>query len=361
MFGGCRRDTVILACRAGGEVDEAEWGVRMQSMSFLKSWVGGISGVVLILVLVLGGIGWYWSIEPEPFSTRSFPELAQRSDKPRVPGEVTTLTLMRLVQTLLDKPGGYLSNDIGLPSVFMDNMPAWEYGVLVQVRDFARALRKDISRSQSQSTENEFLTVAEPKLHFDHSSWWLPATEGEYREGLNALSQYRQSLADQRQTHAQFYARADNLRVWLADVETRLGSLSQRLSASVGRTTLNVDLAGDPEATQSTESPEQMQVQTPWLEIDDVFYETRGSAWALLHLLNAVSVDFKFVLEKKNALISLKQIIRELEGTQQSLHSPLVLNGRGMGILANHSLVMANYISRANAAIIDLRELLSQG
>ena len=31
------------------------------------------------------------------------------------------------------------------------------------------------------------------------------------------------------------------------------------------------------------------------------------------------------------------------------------------GVLANHSLVMANYISRANAAVIDLRNLLSQG
>jgi hypothetical protein len=33
--------------------------------------------------------------------------------------------------------------------------------------------------------------------------------------------------------NAQFYARADNLREWLATVNTRLGSLSQRLSASV--------------------------------------------------------------------------------------------------------------------------------
>jgi hypothetical protein len=38
-----------------------------------------------------------------------------------------------------------------------------------------------------------------------------------------------------------------------------------------------------------------------------------------------------------------------------------VLNGRPFGFFANHSLVMANYISRANAAIIDLRELLRRG
>jgi hypothetical protein len=39
----------------------------------------------------------------------------------------------------------------------------------------------------------------------------------------------------------------------------------------------------------------------------------------------------------------------------------MILNGSGFGVLANHSLVMASYISRANAAIIDLRDLLSQG
>jgi hypothetical protein len=39
----------------------------------------------------------------------------------------------------------------------------------------------------------------------------------------------------------------------------------------------------------------------------------------------------------------------------------MILNGDGFGLLANHSLVMANYISRANAALIDLNELLQQG
>ncbi len=67
------------------------------------------------------------------------------------------------------------------------------------------------------------------------------------------------------------------------------------------------------------------------------------------------------MLEKKNATVSLRQIIRELEGTQEPMWSPVVLNGTGFGLVANHSLVMASYISRANAALIDLRELLSRG
>lgn len=326
-----------------------------------KPWIGSIGGVVLALLLLIVGLGWYWSSAPAPFSTNSLIEWDEQTDRPLVSGEVTTLALIKVVETLLDKPGGYVSNDVMPPGIFMDNMPSWEFGVLVQVRDFARALRKDISRSQSQSTENKHLTVAEPKLHFDHKKWLLPPSESEYREAVKALRRYHAGLSDPSQQQSQFYARADNLRVWLADVETRLGSLSQRLSASVGRTALNVDLAGEPGATQSTATPDQMEVQTPWLEIDNVFYEARGTAWALMHLLNAVAVDFESVLQKKNALVSLKQIVRELEGTQQSLGSPIILNGSGMGILANHSLVMASYISRANAAIIDLRELLSQG
>ncbi|WP_259473954.1 DUF2333 family protein, partial [Pseudomonas syringae] len=102
-------------------------------------------------------------------------------------------------------------------------------------------------------------------------------------------------------------------------------------------------------------------VETPWLEIDNVFYEARGQAWALSHLLRAIEVDFADVLAKKNATVSVRQIIRELEASQEPMWSPMILNGSPFGVFANHSLVMANYISRANAAVIDLRQLLNQG
>ncbi len=120
-------------------------------------------------------------------------------------------------------------------------------------------------------------------------------------------------------------------------------------------------LAGDTAAQQSTSTPGDMHVKTSWWEIDDVFYESRGACWALLQFLRAAEVDFADVLQKKNATVSLKQIIRELESTQDTVWSPLILNGSGFGFVANHSLVMANYVSRANAALIDLQELLAQG
>ena len=102
-------------------------------------------------------------------------------------------------------------------------------------------------------------------------------------------------------------------------------------------------------------------METPWLDIDDIFYEARGSCWALIHFMRAIEYDLEDVLKDKNALVSLRQIIRELEATQDTVWSPMILNGTGFGYWANHSLVMGSYISRANAAVIDLGNLLEQG
>lgn len=327
---------------------------------------GPIRKVILVLLVVylLAAlvIGVYWSSEPDYFSVHE--RAAARAEAVGVQpvvGFTSTSTLIEIANTLLEKPGGYIQNDKFPPGLWLDNMPSWEQGVIIQMRDFSRAMRSDFSRSQSQSTEDKDLAVAEPQMNFNSNSWILPSTEKEYKRGVAALERYLLRLADQQETDAQFYTRADNLRRWLNDVETRLGSLSQRLSASVGRARLNTDLAGDAEAQQSTPAGYDEIVKTPWTKIDNVYYETRGTSWALLHLLRAVEIDFYDVLEKKNALVSLRQIIRELEATQETLWSPMVLNGNGFGLFANHSLVMSSYITRANAALKDLSDLLAQG
>ena len=321
-------------------------------------WLALVTLLALYLLVTLV-LGWYWSREPDRFSVQQHVrQAAENSQRQIVNGYTTVETLKQVATTLLEKPGGYLTNDVAPPGLWLDNMPSWEYGVLVQVRDLSRALRKDFARSQSQSTEDPDLSKGEPLFNFDNRSWALPATESEYRNGIRYLDSYLARLSDPA-PKAQFYSRADNLNNWLGDVGTRLGSLSQRLSASVGRARLDTASAAELESEGMV--VEDDRVETSWLQIDNVFYEARGQAWALSHLLRAIEVDFADVLAKKNATISVRQIIRELEAAQEPLWSPMVLNGSGYGVLANHSLVMANYISRANAAIIDLRNLLSQG
>ena len=333
-----------------------------------KGIIWSIGLLIVTLLVIWTVLGFIWSREPDLFDVNEQTQLTistinenSAEQYKTVIGATTTATVIHVVKTLLDKPGGYLSNDVSPPGVFLDNIPNWEHGVLVQVRDIARVLRNDFSMAQSTSTEDKDLALAEPAFNNDSKKWIFPASESKYQEGIDYLYGYLQRLLDEKKQNAQFYARADNLVDWLQVVGKRLGSLSQRLSASVGQDRINTDLAGDADAQQATSSPDHLMIKTPWLEIDDVFYEARGTSWALVHLLKAVEKDFESILKKKNARISLKQIIRELEATQDTIWSPMILNGSGFGLSANHSLVMASYISRANAAIIDLKRLLKDG
>ncbi len=332
---------------------------RLMNLGNQSTWL--VAGIGAFLLYLLGAVllGIHWSQPSEQSPIDDILATTAPSNQRLVIGNATVGALIFITETLLEKPGGYLANDITPPGLWLDNMPNWEFGVLVQARDLARALRKDLSRSQSQSTEDADLVIAEPALNYD-SQKWFPSAESSYNKALKSLQSYQIRLVTSGE-NAQVYARADNLRNYLADVETRLGSLSQRLSASVGQTRFNTDLAGDPAASQTTPDVSERVIKTPWMMIDDVFFEARGSAWALLHILRAVERDFGAVLDNKNARVSLKQVVRELEATQQTVWSPMILNGSGFGIFANHSLVMASYIARAHAAISDLRALLTQG
>lgn len=348
------------------EVPRLGWRRRLRNFAddYLPQgrWLRVLMLLFAIYATIVVIVGMYWSVAPSSFDVvENAGRYTSNEAAEPITGATTTAALLGVMDTLLSKPGGFLRNDRFPPGLYLDNMPNWEYGALIQSRDLSRAMRELFSRSQSQSKEDPDLAMAEPRLNFQSDSWLIPASETKYREAMRFTEGYLNRLVDPAVSDAQFYARADNLREWLAMVNTRLGSLSQRLAASVGERRVNTDLAGDGNATQSTLGPLEVKVQTPWMEIDDVFYEARGAAWALTHFLRAAEVDFADVLADKNARVSLRQIVRELEATQGMVWSPMILNGSGFGPLANHSLVMASYISRANAAIIDLRDLLTRG
>ncbi|MGB0289417.1 DUF2333 family protein, partial [Aequoribacter sp.] len=187
----------------------------------IKTWLptgavglaGPLGGLLAVYILLVAGLGIYWSRAPAPFDVQAI--IAESSSRPAT-GVATTLTAIQLGESLLSKPGGFLRNDIAPPGVLLDNIPNWEYGVLIQLRDLTRAMREVMSRSQSQSREDPDLALAEPRFNFQANSWMLPSSESQYEEGLAYLRAYLARLQDPEAKEAQFYARADNLRHWLA-------------------------------------------------------------------------------------------------------------------------------------------------
>lgn len=325
-----------------------------------KGWGWRIFMLVFTLGIIIGLLMFWWSHEPDQFDVQEARTAYLAEGQTPVVGSAVAGTTIAIIDTLLDKPGGFTMNDVTPPGLLMDNIPSWEYGVLKQLREVTLALRNDFSRSQSQSAQMKALETAENNLRNDSSKWILPSPESKYREARDLLTEYAQAIASKDNSSAQFYARADNLVSYLDLVNKTMGDLTQRLSASVGDVVMDIDQQST-DIESSTEAPIAKNARTPWMQLDNIFYEARGYSWALLLELKAIRIDFAKTLTSKNALASLDQIIAELEKAQKPVWSPIILNGRGFGFTANHSLVMASYLSRANAAIIDLKQLLKNG
>lgn len=321
-------------------------------------FLGVISAFCLIAIVVLAG---YWSIEPVSFDVVAEAKITQEKNNVVTSshdgyvypdGYVFGNTLVHIAEVLLYKNGGYLTNDVGVPGVLLDNIPAWEYGALIMLRDGASALRNHLARAQSQSAEDPDLARAEPYFYYERNSWALPSTEAEYAKGIDALHSYMRRLADHSHKNpGHFYSRADNLWQYIEIIIKRLGGTSTRLAASTDRY----------EAYDIQKEKSNAISQTTWMQLDDEFWQARGSCWALLHILRAIKHDFRLILEDKRAMDTLDIMIHEMENALAPITSPVILNGEGFGIFANYSLAMASYVSRASAAALDLRDVMNRG
>ena len=332
-------------------------------------WALGVVGAVALVVMII--LGAWWGSEPGPFNV--YDEAVKRTQQTKTSempvGYVYANTLAHIAEVLLHKPGGYITNDVAPPGMFLDNISSWEFGALVMLRDGATALRNHFARDQSQSAEDPDLAMAEPYFYYERNSWALPSTEAEYQKGIDALYRYMSRLQDsQARKPAHFYSRADNLWQYVEIVIKRLGGLSTRLSASGSgadsrdiayQMPLDTDLS--PTAQKVADQKTAPITRTPWLEIDNVFYEARGASWALLHILRAIEHDFRDILLDKRAMNTVDIMIHAMENSLEPILSPMILNGGGYGLFANYSLTMANYIARANAAALDLRDIMNRG
>ncbi|HSH56683.1 MAG TPA: DUF2333 family protein [Halomonas sp.] len=295
-------------------------------------WVWKPLLVLLVIYLVVTLVlGIWWSRTPAPHSVERVP-MERRGDaggEPAARGAVTVATLASIIETLYDKPGGYLRNDRLPPGLWLDNMPSWEQGVLNQAKSLARAL------PSMTPSEVELLEQAVRGLAGDGLDWYRPATEDRLMSAVTALDRQLMALSGMQ---AEGFVPGAGLRRWLADVRVHLDDLSLRLASGAGGHQLLQELAIDGEAL-----PE----GTPWYRVDNVFFEARGAGWALVQMLEGVQRDQADMLETAEVVELWERLRAELAMTQRRLWSPVVMSGQGFGPFANHTLVMAHHISRA--------------
>ncbi|MEZ8295948.1 DUF2333 family protein [Vibrio splendidus] len=324
----------------------------------LKNHWKKILSLYIIGLIAFGSIS---AIKPSLYTADEM-MAAYPKDAEYVVGDATTAAVIHVLDTLLNKPGGYLSNDILSKIGVWDNMPSFELGAIYMTRDLFRTIREDFSRSQSQSVENPILKKKQPDIDYRHNSFMLPRTESTLRSAMEGMIQYREGISDVNVPLAQFHTRAESLADYLSTVAKRMGSYNQQLAANSGQRRVDTNLANDPDAQQSTPTPAELTDKNGFFQVDNVWHETRGATYAAVHFLRAIEVDYAVTLKKKGATISIRQIIRELESTQESYWStPFVFNGSGRGWVPNHSDTLSASLGRANSALLDIVRLLKDG
>ncbi|WP_025562563.1 DUF2333 family protein [Psychromonas sp. SP041] len=320
--------------------------------------------IASIPLLVILDFAWvtYVSTPPKSLQVSEILENEGVSNANDIIGEATTSAFIYTVDAILNKDGGYTANDLLVKAGNFDNMPSFERGVVAQAREIGYALRDRFSRGNSNDRANPDLTQMQPLINFSDEAWYpIADSEMNYKKAVKHARNYLKDITTPQENKAKFFARADSLEKYFDKVSQRLGDLTQQLSASSGDVRENTDLANDASASQSSASQSVVYAKTPWLEIDNVFWKAKGEAWALIHYMRGIQIDFESVLNDKNAMPTVKQIIRELEKTQLDFTSFVVLNGNGRGVTANYSLYLSNSISRAKSSIQELQKILNNG
>ncbi|MBN2126114.1 MAG: DUF2333 family protein [Deltaproteobacteria bacterium] len=248
----------------------------------------------------------------------------------------------------------WMPNDVFWPTVFLDNMPNFQIGVLEVVRYNVRVVRDNLSRMRTTDSLDPFAEAAFTSLSNDPYKWWFPSAESKWKQGYRSLEQFRVNLVAGK---SHFYPRADNLVELLNQYVSLMGGVNTRLlnaSGDIKRT-----LALEDQKEDGARTPEVVEITVPWYRVDDNFYYAQGVAYALYESFKAIKIDFSEVLVDKNS-VKLTDKILEVLG-RCNFEPIIIFNGDPDSIFANHSLNLSGVFNDARQKVNSMIVALMQG
>ena len=215
-------------------------------------------------------------------------------------------------------------------TIFLDNMLNYQKGIVAAVSRFTEVMRDDIGRGRGTDPEDKNLNDATGRFKIDPtiytwdptvSLWPQAAAETQFDQGIFALRQYNQRVADNK---AVFDHRADNFMALLERISKDLGDMS----AAINNGSDDYTLMG-------------------WFDwdADDTFYAAKGRLYAYCMILQGATVDFKKEIADKSLgkvwLKMLHTLCRGAEldpwiirnGPRDSISSPNHLVALGFDVL----------------------------
>ncbi|MFL5336760.1 MAG: DUF2333 family protein [Geminicoccaceae bacterium] len=290
-------------------------------ISWLRRILIAFGGLLLLVVLYyLGGVIWVHKIDDDPtFGAETVvPDSASRA--------------VALAADMIDREvnqNRWVANDpFFQPGYLLDNMPAYQTGMVSAIGRFTTELRDRVARVRGSSAVDPDLESAAGRINYPGDEWifeWSgtpvqPSSESQYRRGLDDLRRYNERLA---QGKAVYERRADNLLATLDRISNDLGGDSAALTQEVDEGTSNfLDF-----------------------NADNLFYSIKGKLYAYYLILRELEKDFAPVIKEKNLQASWAELLTSLRlgatlrpwvvsnGPLDSVATPNHLAGEGFLLL----------------------------
>jgi hypothetical protein len=302
------------------------------------SVLGVLVGAILVVLVLAGPLVLHFGQMRHnrlPFDVAAvYPE-----GKPTVGGEVFASTLAAIMDHELSGGTGWRPNDFILwgPTVWADNNANRQLGIILAVRESARAFKDHMTKVSSDQYDPN-LVEAETTFRNDEYKLWFPAAETRYKEGVQALHRYVAGLQATPPTSRPLNRRNVEL---------------IKLFQSWG------DMLGDAHGMLfKSHEPDGSTVRL-W-HSDDYFYHAQGVAHVMHHLTRALKREYAGEVSNRPTVSTLFDEIAAALGQAASLKPLVVLDGGPSGVLANHRRNIDGFIVEARQKIYSVREELEK-
>lgn len=313
-----------------------EWLAALRARVPLRvlRWTIGVLVLLLILYYPIGMLWWHTINDDLSFDV---------SADSLQPGQSRAVAVAAaLVDREVNKTGWVANNPFFTPSAMLDNMPAYQQGIVSALARFSFELADQIGRTRGSSEIDADLKNASGLLQYSGTVWvWDPSvslaptatSEEQYEKARKALENYNRRLADGK---AVFERRGDNLLATMERIALDLGSSSAVLERQV--------------AEHASDFLD--------FQADDLFYNIKGQTYAYYVVLRALGGDFENVLRERELSGVYGQMLSSLREAA-ALDPWVVTNGAPDGLFPNsHLTAQGFYLLRARTQLREISDIL---
>lgn len=230
------------------------------------------------------------------------------------------------------------------PSYILDNMPAYQLGIMSSIRNLSDALAKRQNKTVSPENGAPLQTAAE-LLQYPGNIWMFspqnklvpaPSSTSQYKKARKMLIVYNHSLGS---GHEIFYKNADDLAYFL-----------KRIAADLEHSTLRLENHIRENSSSYIDTRD-----------DDLFFYQQGKLYGYFMLTRALARDYKDIIVARDIYQPWIRMNKALEDA--ALLDPLIIRNGELDSLSapNHLSVLGYYTLKAASGADQMQQRLMQG